>query len=128
MHPLAKIEGCLFTNCTIPLTWVSLYLVFLYKSFGFVATSYFFYHATKVSVIFTLTLTVIEATFIPVKVFVLCIIKIKMAHGFCQYGRNYVKDSQIARGDVEYYNWSLYSAASQVTGNKSVTLAMTKVQ
>ena len=92
------------------------------------ATSYFFYHATKVSVIFTLTLTVIEATFVSVKLFVLWIIKIKMAHGFCQYGRNYVKDSQIARGDVEYYNWSLYSAASQVTGNKSVTLAMTKVQ
>ena len=31
------------------------------------------------------------------------------------------------RGDIEY-NWSLYSAASQITNDKSVTLAMTKVQ
>ena len=49
-----------------------------------------------------------------------------MAHGYCQYGRNFVKGTE-TRGDIEY-NWSLYSAASQITNDKSVTLAMTKVQ
>lgn len=47
-----------------------------------------------------------------------------MAHGYCQYGRNFVKGTE-TRGDIEY-NWSLYSAASQITNDKSVTLAMTK--
>merc|ERR1712083_536424 len=71
------------------------------------------------SVIFTLTLTIHRRALTLYFVEELFTFSIKIAHGYCQYGRNYVNESQIAKGDVEYYNWSLYSAASQVTGNKS---------